>query len=174
MSGLEECVKLLLTRRSIRKFKDEKVPLELVKEILDVARFAPSARNSQPWEFVVVTDPEIKEELAKIHPWAAPLRRAPIGIIVVCDKGKSPTSYQLDCANVTLYIMLAARACGLGTVWIQALRNQDDIKRIVGIPEEKDPIAILAMGWPAEEPEAKARRSLEELVHLNKYISTEG
>lgn len=172
MPELEECVKLLLTRRSVRRFREEEVPMELIKKVLDVARFAPSARNSQPWEFVVITDPSIKERLASIHPWASPLKGAPIGVVVVCDRERSPTSYQLDCANVTLYIMLAAHAYGLGSVWIQALRDQDKIREIVGIPEDKDPIAILAIGWPAEEPKAKARRPLEDITYLNKYGST--
>lgn len=137
--------------------------------MLDIARFAPSARNSQPWEFLVVTDPAVKEKLAGIHPWAYPLKEAPLAVIVVCDKKKSPVSHQLDCANATVYAMLAAHAYGLGTVWIQALRNQDEIRKLLSIPEDKYPAAILAVGWPAERPEARPRRPLTEITYLNRY-----
>ena len=151
-------LKFLLTRRSIRKFKRKPVSLDLVLKILDVARYAPSAKNSQPWEFIVVTDEAVRERLSRIHMWATPIRKAPIAIVVVCDKNASPTSYHVDCANTTMYIMLAAHALGLGTVWIQTLKNIDEIKEILKIPEGKIPIAILALGWPDEKPEPKPRK----------------
>ncbi|MCD6114019.1 MAG: nitroreductase family protein [Thermoprotei archaeon] len=162
-------LKFLLTRRSIRKFKKKPVDLNLVLKILDVARYAPSAKNSQPWEFIVVTDEAVRERLSRIHMWASPIRKAPIAIVVVCDKDASPTSYHVDCANATMYIMLAAHALGLGTVWIQTLRNIDEIKEILKIPEGKIPIAILALGWPDEKPEPKPRKRLEEIVYMNTY-----
>jgi len=162
-------LKFLLTRRSIRKFKKKPVDLNLVLKILDVGRYAPSAKNSQPWEFIVVTDEAVRERLSRIHMWASPIRKAPITIVVVCDKNASPTSYHVDCANATMYIMLAAHALGLGTVWIQTLRNIDEIKEILKIPEGKIPIAILALGWPDEKPEPKPRKRLEEIVYMNTY-----
>lgn len=162
-------LKFLLTRRSIRKFKKKPVDLNLVLKILDVARYAPSAKNSQPWEFIVVTDEAVREKLSRIHMWASPIRKAPIAIVVVCDKNASPTSYHVDCANATMYIMLAAHALGLGTVWIQTLRSIDEIKEILKIPEGKIPIAILALGWPDEKPEPKPRKRLEEIVYMNTY-----
>ncbi len=162
-------LKFLLTRRSIRKFKKKPVDLNLILKILDVARYAPSAKNSQPWEFIVVTDEAVRERLSRIHMWASPIRKAPIAIVVVCDKNASPTSYHVDCANATMYVMLAAHALGLGTVWIQTLRNVDEIKEILKIPEGKIPIAILALGWPDEKPEPKPRKRLEEIVYMSTY-----
>jgi len=162
-------LKFLLTRRSIRKFKKKPVDLNLILKILDVARYAPSAKNSQPWEFIVVTNEAVRERLSRIHMWASPIRKAPIAIVVVCDKNASPTSYHVDCANATMYIMLAAHALGLGTVWIQTLRNVNEIKEILKIPEGKIPIAILALGWPDEKPEPKPRKRLEEIVYMNTY-----
>lgn len=165
----EDHLKFLLSRRSIRRFRREPIALEEVLRILDVARFAPSAGNRQPWRFIVVTDPEVKGRLSELHPWAWPLREAPLCVAVACDKELAPHSYQVDCASATMYLMLAAHAVGLGTVWIQALRNVEDIQKILRLPPNLVPVALVAMGYPAESPEPKARRELRELVYLNYY-----
>jgi len=162
-------LEFLKTRRSIRIFKPEPVPDDLIFEILDVARFAPSAKNMQPWEFIVVKNKELLENLSRIHRWAKPVSNAPVAIVVICDKELAPISYQVDCANAAMYIMLAAHALGLGTVWIQTLRNVKEIQKILNIPSSKIPIAIIAMGWPAEKPEPKPRKQLKEIVHENLY-----
>jgi len=165
---MEECLKFLLSRRSIRVFEDKEVSDELIKRILDVARYAPSAKNSQPWEFVVVRDEEVRRKLASIHRYAYPLQRAPVAIAVLCNPELSPDSYLVDCANATIYLMLAAHALGLGTVWIQSLRNVKEINEILG-SEGRIPVALIALGWPAEKPEARPRRELKEIVYINRY-----
>ncbi|MGC8932916.1 MAG: nitroreductase family protein [Candidatus Methanodesulfokora sp.] len=165
---MEECLKFLLGRRSIRVFEDKEVSDELIKRILDVARYAPSAKNSQPWEFVVVRDEEVRRKLASIHRYAYPLQRAPVVIAVLCNPELSPDSYLVDCANATIYLMLAAHALGLGTVWIQSLRNVKEINEILG-SEGRIPVALIALGWPAEKPEARPRRELKEIVYINRY-----
>jgi len=165
----EELLNFLISRRSIRKFKPNPVPDELILKILDVARYAPSARNSQPWIFIVVKDPEIKKKLANIHIWAKPLENAPLGIVIACNTELSPESYQVDCANATMQVMLAAHALGLGTVWLQTLRNINEIQEIVGLPKNYVPVAMLALGYPDERPSPKKRKELKEIVYLNKY-----
>jgi len=165
----EYCTELLLGRRSIRRFKPEDVSDEILYRVIEIARYAPSARNSQPWEFIVVRDAELKEKLAGIHAGAKPLRQAPLAVVVVCDPRKSPVSYMLDCANAATYFLLAAHALGLGTLWIQALRNTDEIRELLKIPEGRVPVAIIAVGWPDESPEPRPRRELKEITHLNRY-----
>ncbi|ADM27150.1 nitroreductase [Ignisphaera aggregans DSM 17230] len=165
----DEYINFILTRRSIRKFKDIPIDMNLIKRILDVARYAPSAGNRQPWIFIVVKDIEVKERLAKIHRWAYPLEKAPLGIVVACNKDISPDSYHVDCANATMYIMFAAHALGLGTVWLQTLRNIEDIQKILGLPSNYIPIAMLAIGYPDESPSAKNRKPLEEIAFLDRY-----
>ncbi|MEM1628492.1 MAG: nitroreductase family protein [Desulfurococcaceae archaeon] len=169
--GSKEYTEFLLTRRSIRKYKKDLVPLELLLEVVNVARFAPSARNLQPWEFIIITDPVVKDRLAAIYPWRQPLYDAPAGIVVVCDEKTSPLSYMVDCANAIIYIMLAAHAYGLGTVWLGVMRDEErsKIREILGLPNEKVPVAIIAIGWPDERPEPRPRKPLTDIVHINRY-----
>jgi len=165
----EELLEFLKTRRSIRKYKQQPVSRDILEKILDIARYAPSARNSQPWVFIVVDDPFIKESLSKIHQWAWPLANAPLGIAVACNKDLSPDSYLLDCSNATMYIMLAAHAYGLGTVWIQTMRDNDKIREILGLPSNYFVVSLLALGYPDELPAPKPRKPLNEIVFHNKF-----
>mgnify|MGYP001772545603 CR=1 FL=1 len=165
----ERLLELLLTRRSIRRFKDTPVGMDVVLRILDVARYAPSAKNRQPWVYIVVSDREVKSRLAGIHEGARPLEGAPLAIVVACDRSVAPESYQVDCANTAMYIMLAAHALGLGSVWIQTLRNIEEIQEILGLPSNYIPIAILAIGYPDEHPQPKPRKPLAEITFLNRY-----
>lgn len=167
--GYEKCLEFLKTRRSIRKFKPKPVSEDLIFKILDVARYAPSAGNRQPWEFIIVKDKEKIKKLAEVHPWAKPLLGAPVAIVVIGNQNISPISYHVDCANTTIYIMLAAYAYGLGTVWIQTLRNIEEIREILNLPQNMIPISILAVGWPDEKPTVRPRKPLKELVHIDTY-----
>ncbi len=171
MDGFEKCVEPLLSRRSVRVFEDRDVPLELILKALDVARHAPSARNSQPWRFVVVRDRGKLEELSKIHVGAAPLRRARAAVIVLADMEASPTSYVADGAIATTYLWLALHCLGLGAVWIQTLRNVEEVRHAVKAPGKYVPVAILAIGWPAEKPAPKPRKALKEVVDLEEFGS---
>lgn len=166
---MEAFLNFLVSRRSIRKFSPAQPPLDLVLKAIDVARYAPSARNSQPWRFIVVEDKEVKKKLASIHPYAKPLEEAPLAVVVACHIDESPTSYMLDCANATTYLLLALHAVGLGAVWIQALRNIDEIRTTINAPDNVIPVAILAVGYPNEQPIARPRKPLNEIVYLNKY-----
>lgn len=166
---IRDLIEFLRSRRSIRKFKPEPVPMETLLDILDTARYAPSAHNSQPWRFIIVDDPGIKDRLSRIHGGARPLRLAPQGIVVVADKEASPDSYLIDAANAAIYIQLAAHAHGLGTVWIQTMRNIEEIRRILGLPENHVPVAILAIGYPDEKPRLRERIPLEEITYRNTY-----
>lgn len=169
MSSPETLLEFLKSRRSIRRFKPETPPRELILRAIDVARYAPSAKNSQPWRFIIVEDQKIKSELASIHSGASPLKGAPLAVVVACHVDESPTSYMLDCANATIYFLLALHALGLGAVWIQALRSIEDIRRILSLPDNAIPVAIIAVGYPDESPAPKQRKPLEEIVFLNKY-----
>jgi len=85
-----ECIEALLTRRSIRRFRDEEVPLKRVIEAINVARYAPSAKNSQPWRFIVVKDPQLLRRLSELSTGARPLANASLAVVVIANKDESP------------------------------------------------------------------------------------
>ena len=136
---------------------------------IDVARYAPSAKNTQPWRVIIVKDRELLDKLSGIHSGALPLRGAKLALVVLADKTESPTSYLVDASLFAMYLWLALHCMGLGAVWIQTLRDTETIRRILEVPEECVPVGILAVGWPAEKPSPKPRRSIEEIVFIDRY-----
>ncbi len=169
MSWNCNCKEFLVSRRSIRSFEDRNVPLELVLEAIDVARYAPSARNTQPWRVIIVRSRELLDKLSGIHSGASPLKKAKLALVVLANKNESPTSHVVDASLFAMYLWLALHCKGLGAVWIQTLRNIEAIRSILDVPEEYVPAGILAVGWPAEKPSPKPRKSVEEIVFLDKY-----
>jgi len=167
-----ECIEALLSRRSIRVFRDETPDINIVLKAIDIARYAPSARNSQPWRFIVITDRDLIEKLSELHPHAKPLKNSKIAVVVVVNKIESPTSHLVDGALAAMYFWLALHCLGLGAVWIQTLRNIEEINNILNIPEDYIPLALFAVGYPGETPTAKPRKPLKEIVYLNKFGKT--
>ncbi len=161
---MHDCREFLLSRRSIRKFSQEPVPEELVEKALDIARFAPSAHNRQPWKFYVVYDRAKLAELAKIHRWSKPIEGAQLAIVVFSDSSVSPESHVVDGSIAATYLWLALHCVGLATVWVYTLNAVQEIRRILGAPDNLYPIAIFPIGFPAETPPPRPRKSLEELV----------
>ena len=166
-----ECIK---TRRSIRKFKPEPVPRKLVMEVIDCGRRAPSSRNSQPWQFIVITSDKQKEELAAIRrktsvpcDWMAD---APALVAVCVDLEQcSPTRWIETGSVAAENILLAAHAKGLGACWI-AMRYDFKpqlnarIQSILGVGANVMPVAVLALGYPDEEPKPKQLRDIHSMV----------
>lgn len=165
----EEGCGLLLSRRSIRRYKPDPVGMELILKALDIARFAPSAHNKQPWEFIVVRDRAMLEKLSKVHRWSGPIAGAQAAIIVLADKNQAPDSYLQDGSIAATYLWLSLHCVGLGTVWIYTLQEARAIQEIVGTPEHMFPVAIFPVGFPAEQPKARPRKELKEIVHLDSY-----
>lgn len=163
------CAQFLLSRRSVRRFKPDPVPLDLVLKALDIARHAPSAHNRQPWEFVVVQDRQKIEELSKIHEWSSPVARAPLAVVVLADTQQAPDSYMQDGAIVATYLWLALHCVGLATVWIYTLNRVEEVRRIIGAPDHMFPVAIFPVGFPEAEPKPRPRKELEGLVSLDAY-----
>ncbi len=169
--------KAIEDRRSIRAFTDKPVTDKDVIRILDAARQAPSAGNLQPWEFIVVRDAGIKKGLVEAALDQAFIEEASVVIVVCADKLRSSQRYDRRGAN--LYCLqdtaaaiqnlhLAAHALGLGTSWIGAF-NEAEIRKLLTIPLNVRPVAIIPVGYPAEEPMPRRRRSLVEIVHYEKF-----
>jgi len=164
-------------RRSIRAFKSEDVPPEIVEKLIDAARWAPSAGNIQPWEFIIVRNPEIKRNLAKAALNQSFIEEAPVVIVVCADEVRSSQGYGVrgktlyciqDTAAATQDIHLAAYSLGLGTCWVGAF-NEEEARKILEIPQGVRPVAIIPVGYPAEKPPARNRRPLNQIIHYEKF-----
>lgn len=104
------------------------------------------------------------EELSRIHRWSGPIARAPVAVVVFSDSSVSPHSHLVDGSIAATYLWLALHCVGLATVWIYTLSRVEEIRRILGAPENLFPVAIFPVGFPAESPPQRPRKSLEELV----------
>ncbi len=155
-------------RRSVRKYKDLLVHDSKLRRVLNAARLAPSAGNQQPWKFVVVRDQKRRKALAQAASGQAFVGEAPVVIVAVgLDPGRvmacGVPNYAVDLAIAVDHMTLAATEEGLGTCWIGAF-SQDEVKNIAGIPEKHKVVALLPLGYPADAPRPKIRKSLEETV----------
>lgn len=156
------------TRRSIRKFRPKPIPDEKLEIILEAARLAPSAGNRQPWRFVLVRDPERKRTLAKAAGYQMFIADASVIIVALGDPEASSGWFRQDPMIAVEHMVLAATALGYGTCWIGAF-GEEEVKRILRIPERLKVIALLPIGFPDEAPAPRARKPLKEIVFLEKY-----
>jgi nitroreductase len=163
-----DAMEALRTRQSIRSFLDKPVARELIEEIVDAGRLAATARNVQPWEFVVVTDPEMRRQIADISDYGKFIAEAPVCIVVLCEDGKY---YLEDGSAATENILVAAHALGLGACWVAGDKKPyaGKIVEIVGGPGSMRLVASVAVGYPAESPGRASKRSLKEVLHWEKY-----
>lgn len=161
----------IMTRRSIRNFKNVPVEKETIKKILEAAMNAPTAGNQLAWQFVVVTAREMLNELAKAHPYADSLLSAPLAIAVCGDvKAEKHSGFWVqDCSAATQNILLAAHAEGLGAVWLGVYPRADrekSVSRVMGLPEGIITLSIVAIGHPVRKLSPQKRYD-ESKVHYN-------
>ena len=145
-------------RRSIRKYKGDAIPQEHLKLILEAAMMAPSACNTRPWEFVVVTDPGVKQQLVEAHPYARHLNQA-YAAIIVCGRpdlqeNVCPGYFPQDCGAAVQNILLQAADLGYGTCWCGVYPRQERMDAVAGVLkiENAVPFALITLGVPDEAP----------------------
>jgi nitroreductase len=164
-------------RRSIRAFESREVPEELVERLIEAARWAPSAGNIQPWEFIIVRKQEIKRKLAEAALWQSFIEEAPVVIVVCADEVRSTQGYGMrgktlyciqDTAAAIQNIHLAAYSMGLGTCWVGAF-GEDEARKVLKTPAGIRPVAIIPVGYPAETPSPRSRRPLKQIVHYETF-----
>jgi len=164
-------------RRSIRAFKNQDVPAETVEELIDAARWAPSAGNIQPWEFIIVRKPRIKRRLVEAALGQMFIEEAPVVIIVCANEERSSQGYGArgktlyciqDTAAATQNIHLTAYSLGLGTCWVGAFR-EEETREVLKIPQGIRPVAIIPVGYPAEVPTAPSKKPISQMVHYETF-----
>jgi len=160
--------KAIKTRRSIRKYNPDSIPDEKLKMILEAARLAPSAGNRQPWRFVVVQDAERKKAPAKAANNNTFLADAATIVTAIGDPEMSKRWYEKDPMIAVEHMALATTALGYGTCWIGAF-NEEEVKRLLNIPEEMCVIVLLSIGVPDETPQPRPRKEISEIFFEEKY-----
>ncbi|OPY48844.1 MAG: nitroreductase A [Methanosaeta sp. PtaU1.Bin112] len=162
-----DLMQAIRARRSIRAFQERPVEEDKLLAVLDAGRLAPSARNMQDWRFIVVRDAAMRRCLAAAARDQQFVGQAPV-VIVACGTsdlvmtGGQP-AYAIDVAIALDHMTLAAPALQLGTCWIGAF-YEDKVKEILGIPPEIRVVALLPLGYPAQQPEPRPRKKMDEIV----------
>lgn len=162
--------------RQARQYKPDPVPQEVLNQLLEIARWTSSARNTQPWHFIVISD---KEQLHRISQVRTPINwvaDAPLAIAIVLD-GKSTATEAYDEGRVTERVLIAARLLGLGggTAWFGDDAQESQAKEILGIPAERTARSVIVLGYPTtfKDPRPNAvtggRRPLSEIVSFERY-----
>jgi nitroreductase len=168
-----DTIKAIHTRRSVRNYQDKPIAEELITKILAAGMAAPSARNQQPWEFVVITDKNTLEKIPTINPFTQMALKAPLAILI-CGNLELETAsgyWVIDCAAATQNMLLCAHALGLGGVWTGTYPNEDRMDgytELLGIPESVIPHSLIVIGYPAEQPTPEDRFKPDR-IHYNQW-----
>ncbi|KON29412.1 hypothetical protein AC482_06550 [miscellaneous Crenarchaeota group-15 archaeon DG-45] len=163
-----DVLKAIEARRSIRKYKSASIPGGDLRKIVEAARLAPSAGNRQPWRFIVARDSELKRRIAEAAREQMFIADAGAVVVAMADAEASPRWFEKDTMIAVEHMVLAATSLGYGTCWIGAF-TEEEVKRILGIPEGLRVVALLPVGVPDESPGPKPRRPLDEIFHGEKY-----
>ena len=181
---------LVTSRHSIRKFTPETIPDDYMEKILEVGRWAPSCKNSQPWEFVVIKNKETGADIVRLldSDYEKQGRQAPAGpslaqlFIIVCSdvNNKPPASlgrrsdsmFYSSLGNSIIYMALAAATLGLGAQWVSAIAVPDveaGVKKLLGLPDAWQIFDMLALGFPDGEANPRTVREMSDMVHYDRY-----
>jgi len=171
-----DCLQAIYTRRSIRKFMSKDIGDDKIIEILKAGNAAPSAGNLQARDFIVVRNPEIKLKLAIASLNQMFIAEAPIVIVVCANYPRSMRYYgergklyaEQDATAAVENMLLAIHSLGLGAVWVGAF-DEDRVSQILNIPSYVRPIAIIPVGYPAENPGIRRRKDINEITHWERW-----
>lgn len=180
-----EILKPIVTRRSVRKYKADAVDDEYVLSLLESARLAPSGSNRQPWQFIVVRSEDLKRQIVEASHNQTWMLDAPVFIACVADpvaRLKGEPTFDIDdnssepvvkkvirdTAIAVEHLVLQAESLGLATCWV-AYFSQEDIRPILKVPADKYVLAIIPVGFADEEPPARPRKPLHDMVHYDTW-----
>jgi len=168
-----DLIEFLRRQRQSRQFTDEPVSDADLHEILEVMRWTGSSKNSQPWQFVVVREPDLKAKLATATQYTGWIAEAPV-VIVIVTEGETPKAHAYDEGRVSERILLAAQALdlGAGVVTFAPKSAMALVKDTLGIPDDQSVYSAVALGHPVPPKEASplaGRKPLDELVHWNRF-----
>ena len=159
-----EFAELIKKRRSIRKYKLEIPDMDLIKQCIEAACYAPSAHNSQAWKFIIVKNKEKIQQLGETQKHSQFLKNAPMAIVVLGEEGLS-SHFLEDCSCAIILLMLKASELGLGTCWNAVYgreEREEYVRKVLGLSEKYRVICNIGIGYPDEKPPEKKIKTFEE------------
>ena len=158
-----EVLRAVRTKRAVRKFSDQPVPDDVIRQILDAGRRSQSSKNTQPWQFIAIRDRERLVALSKCGIYASHLAGAAFAVVLVGTEHSDWNSF--DLGQASSYFQLAAWDLGVGSV-IATLHHEDEARKLLGIPADTGLFLALSFGYPAADwtPNKGGRRPLDEVV----------
>lgn len=168
-----ECMK---GRASVRRFRKDDVPEDVLDEILEAAIAAPSAGNCQDWEFIVVREPENRKRVSEASMGQGMIEQAPV-VVVVCSNLKKIGRYGTrgevlysiqDSAAAAQNLLLAAWDRGIGSCWVGAF-DEGELKQVLVLPEHVRPMAVIPMGYALDRPKKPERWPLKDFIHYEQF-----
>ena len=162
-----ECLK---SRRTVRRFRSDPVPDEVVRRILQAARWAPSSRNQQPWHLVVISDRAVLAKIGGVATSGSFIAEAPMAIAVIMDNADTP---ELDAGRALQQMELMAWSEGLGTCFV-GLPGDDmirEIKSLLGVPHHLELITVMPFGYRQQESSGRGapRKPLSQMAHRERF-----
>jgi nitroreductase len=166
-----DILNLLKSRRSIRIYQDKPIPQDLLLQVLEAGRWAPTGANLQPWHFIAVTDAETRKRIGEVARFffikSSHVEKAPVVLVLGFDKHKGKYG-RYDATLAGGNMMTMATSLGLGTCWIGAF-DELKVKEILEIPENIEVIGLITLGYPDEKAEVPPRVELEKIVHWESW-----
>lgn len=165
---MNETIEIIKQRRSVRSYSNKPIPKKILEELIDCARFAPSAKNIQPWEFVVITDKKTLNKIASFVVYGSFIRDAAACIIVLCQ---DTTFYVEDGSAASENILIAAQSLGIGSCWVAGDKKEysDTILKLVNAPGNFKVVSIIALGYSNEKVAPKAKREVNDILHWEHF-----
>jgi nitroreductase len=174
-SGTLDTITAIMTRRSIRDYTSHPVPEDMLKLLVEAGMCAPSAWNERTSEFIVINDRKILDEIFNLNTKALQIKKATVAIVICGNQAKEKFPgqgwWQMDGSAAAENILLAAHAVGLGAVWTAIYPFEDRmaaVKKLLGLPEQVQPLCIIPIGYPAEK-KFRENRFEPARYHQNKW-----
>ncbi len=167
-----DTIEAIKTRRSIREFTDENVSDDIIGEILEAGRWAPSGLNNQAWRFIIVRNSDTKERLSELTHYGAIINNAPVLIVVFLDSDQMYDRIKdVQSAGACIQnMLLAIHSLGLGGVWMgEILKKKEMVNKVLEAPESFELMAVVALGHPVEKNRVSERKELSQLVFREKF-----
>lgn len=168
---MTDLLQVMARRRSVRRMQSTPIPAELVERLFEAARLAPSWANKQCWDFIAVADPGLRAALAQAGGPKGAMQTAPL-IVVACARPQASGNraglqyFMLDMGIAVEHLILEAETLGLGTCWVGWF-DEEAVRHALGIPPEVQVVALVPVGYPDEEPPARGRRGMEDILSWN-------